>query len=81
VRIPPDAWGFIWVLTAFKAFTTLAILWFAVPWTGAVHFVWIHAIPIFAFLALVLAIPAVFWYRLVRVRAKRRRLIEAEFRV
>jgi uncharacterized integral membrane protein len=80
VTIPEDAWPFIWVLTAFKAFTLVLILWFAVPWDGSAHFVWVHSLPVFFFLGAALLGPAVFFVRLLRVRRRRRRLIEAEFR-
>jgi len=73
-------WTFLGVLVAFKAFGLVLVLLMnaspqAVAFMVAMHWPW--AVLILAGLSL----PAVWWYRMLRARAKRQRLIQSEWRV
>ncbi|MBX6753579.1 hypothetical protein [Thermorudis peleae] len=65
-------------LVAFKLWTLFVIFYFAVGWRTALFLVASHVLWIVV-LGVALAGPAVFWMRLVRVRAKRKRLIAQEW--
>ncbi|GIW05885.1 MAG: hypothetical protein KatS3mg060_0690 [Dehalococcoidia bacterium] len=71
-------WTMLGVAVAFKLFGALLILQAdqsqsAIAFVAATH--WPFLLPIFLLLG-----PAVWWWRLLRARAKRRRLIAAEWR-
>lgn len=73
-------YAYVGILVGFKIWTLIIILWLTSSWDTVVfliagHVLWIAAA------ALVVAGPATFWIRLVRVRAKRRRLQQAEWNV
>ena len=74
------AWMMIWVMIAFKVGLTIWIL-VAYP-SGynlfmqlALNWPWLLA------MVLIVAAPAVFWWRMIRVRAKRAKLQHAEWHV
>jgi hypothetical protein len=74
------AWGMVWVMIAFKVGLTMWIL-AAFP-SGqnlfmqiALNWPWLLAAAIF------LAGPSIFWWRMLRVRAKRAKLQHAEWHV
>lgn len=74
-------WPFIWILFGFKLATALIIWWFAAGSEGrysilaGTHWFWL-AIPIAA-----MSGPAVYQWRVRRVRRKRARLVAAEWMV
>ena len=73
-------WTFLGMAIGFKLITSLVIFWMQPSWYSAWFLVWMNwywpILPI-----VVLALPAMFWFRLMRVRAKRRELIRSEWRV
>jgi hypothetical protein len=73
-------YAFFGVLVAFKLFTLILIFVLMTSRSTAIflvlsHFLWIGVA------AVLIWAPAVFWLRLMRVRAKRRRLQHAEWNV
>lgn len=74
-------WPFVWILFGFKLATALIIWWFAAGSEGSysilagTHWFWL-AIPIMA-----MSGPAVYQWRVRRVRRKRARLMAAEWMV
>jgi hypothetical protein len=73
-------WTFVGVLVGFKLWSVFLIYLFAdtsgtTEFLLATHFLWI-AVPI----ALLVA-PAIFWSRLIRARARRKKLLESEWNV
>ncbi len=76
-----NAWAYFGILFAYKLWTAVLVFVFFAWSTGnlnlvlMMHFGWI------AIIAAVIAIPALYYYRLVRVRAKRERLQHSEWHV
>lgn len=73
-------YAYFGILAAFKLFTLVAILIYMSSWDTMVfvlasHVVWI------AIAAVLIAGPATFWARLVRVRSRRRQLLAQEWYV
>jgi len=73
-------WTLVWVMFTFKAVTALMIL-VMLPGEGTLSLLIAMHVPWFVGAAALVAIPGIFWYRLVRVRAKRKRLIWEEWHV
>ena len=73
-------WTLIWVLLTFKIVTVLMIA-VMLPGEGTIKLLIATHVPWFFGGAALIAIPGVFWYRLVKVRAKRKRLIWEEWHV
>lgn len=71
---------FAGILVAFKAWTLLLILVFSSSWE-TVQFLAANHVLWFAVAAVLLWGPALFWFRLVRLRARRRALIRSEWEV
>lgn len=76
----PSPWVFFGILLGFKLWTLLLVLIVAATWDTvefilATHVLWIT---VGAFL---LWAPVLFWVRLMRVRARRRELLRAEWEV
>lgn len=76
----PGPGAFIAILVGFKLWTLLVILLVATSWDtagflAATHVLWILVGTV------ALWGPAVLWYRLVRVRRRRRELLRAEWEV
>jgi hypothetical protein len=67
-------------MVAFKVVTALWIVWLQPSVHGAAFLVLTNTVW-FALVAVPLGIAALFWWRRVKVRRKRRRLIEAEWNV
>ncbi len=74
------AWTLIGVVVGLKAWAVLIVFLFD-PSAEALLFMLAMNWPIIALAAAALAVPAAFWLRLVRVRAKRRRLQWQEWHV
>jgi hypothetical protein len=75
-------WTLVGIFVVFKVVTTAAIVMFAPR--GAWNTVWFFVAFHWPFAVLGIAFaaaPALFWWRLVRVRAKRAQLQQAEWRV
>ena len=75
-------WAFVGIFVAFKVATTIMVI-LAAPagmWNTIGFFMAFHW-PVMVLGGIFAAAPAVFWWRLVRVRAKRARLEEAEWHV
>ncbi|HVX29260.1 MAG TPA: hypothetical protein VHA53_02180 [Nitrolancea sp.] len=73
-------YAYFGILVAFKLFTLVAILvymssWQAIVFVVASHVMWIGVG------AILVAGPATFWARLVRVRSRRRQLLAQEWHV
>jgi len=73
-------WTYIWVMVGFKLVTALFILWYTHAFYTVAILVAIH-IPWIVAAACLLGVPGAFWYRLVKVRARRAELIRQEFNV
>lgn len=73
-------WPFVAILVGFKLFTLIMILVVTTSWDVVWFMLATHALWIFAALMVAWA-PALFWFRLIRVRARRRKLQEAEWQV
>lgn len=76
----PSPWAFVGILVGFKLWTLLLILIFVTSWSAvwvviATHVLWI------SIAAIVLWAPTIFWMRLFRGRAKRRKLQRQEWEV
>lgn len=76
------AWTLLGIIVIFKLGTAALILYHARPASDATYAIlfathWYLLVPF----VLLIAGPAVFWYRLLRVRAKRERLHRAEWDV
>jgi hypothetical protein len=73
-------WTFFWMIVGFKVATSIAIFVMmptahnAIFQLGMNWYVFLPAL-------VVVLLPTVFWFRLLRVRAKRRKLIRAEWNV
>ena len=80
MHIPRDAWYFASVLLAFK-FILAAIILLAMSTPESLAFLLAHSAPLFLFLAAALIPIAVFWFRMLRGRARRRRLLREEFSI
>ena len=73
-------WTFLGMVIGFKLITSLLIFYLEPSFSSAVFLVGMNWYwPLLPLLLLV--VPAMFWFRLRRVRAKRRKLILAEWRV
>lgn len=72
------AWTLIGVVVGFKAWAVLLIFLMA-PTGEAVHFLIAMNWPILVGLAVLVALPATFWLRLVRTRSRRRQLVWEEW--
>ena len=73
-------WTFLGMALGFKLVTSVVIFWFDPTFASATFLFWMNWYwPILPVLLLIL--PAMFWYRLWRVRARRRDLIRSEWRV
>jgi hypothetical protein len=73
-------YAYFGILVGFKIFTLVVILWLTSSWEAVVFVVASHVLWISVALVLV-AGPAAFWARLVRVRRRRRRLLHQEWHV
>jgi hypothetical protein len=73
-------YAYFGVLAAFKLFTLVAILLYMSSWNAIVFVVANHVLWITVG-AILIAGPATFWGRLVRVRSRRRQLLAEEWRV
>lgn len=75
-------WTFVGIFVVFKVVTTAVVVALAPAgmWNTIWFFIAFHWPPMVLALFLGVA-PLIFWWRLVRVRAKRARLLEAEWRV
>ena len=73
-------WTLVWVMFTFKAVTALMIL-IMLPGEGTIPLLIAMHVPWFLGAVALLAIPGIVWYRLIRVRAKRKRLIWEEWHV
>jgi hypothetical protein len=73
-------WTLIWVLSTFKIVTVLMIV-IMLPGEGTIKTLLATHVAWFAGAAVLISIPAMFWYRLVKVRARRKRLIWQEWNV
>ena len=73
-------WTFLGMAIGFNVATSVIIFLMQPSWTSAAFLVWMNwywaVLPV-----LVVALPAMFWFRLMRVRARRRELIRSEWRV
>jgi hypothetical protein len=73
-------WTFFWMIVGFKVATSIAIFLMmptahnAIFQLGMNWYVFLPAL-------VVILLPTVFWFRLLRARAKRRKLIQAEWNV
>jgi hypothetical protein len=67
-------------MVVFKVVTALWIIWLQPSLHGAAFLALTNTVW-FALVAVPLAITALFWWRRIKVRRKRRRLIEAEWNV
>jgi len=75
-------WTMVGIFVVFKLATTALIIYHAPDAAALAIWAFIAFHWPFALAAVIFgAAPALFWYRLVRVRAKRARLQEAEWRV
>ena len=73
-------YAYFGILLGFKIFTLILILWLTSSWQAVVFVVASHVMWL-AVGAVLIAGPAAFWARLVRGRAKRRRLVHQEWHV
>lgn len=73
-------YAFFGVLVGFKIVTLILIYVVAASWSTIGFFLASHVLWI-AVGAIVIWAPALFWTRLVRVRAKRKQLLQEEWRV
>jgi hypothetical protein len=73
-------YAYFGILVAFKIFTLIVILWLTSSWQAVVFVVASHVLWLVVATVLI-AGPAAFWARLVRVRAKRRHLLRQEWHV
>lgn len=73
-------YAYIGILLAFKIFTLIVILWLTSSWEAVVFVVASHVLWLTVG-AILIAGPATFWARLVRVRARRRQLVHQEWHV
>jgi hypothetical protein len=73
-------YAYFGILAAFKLFTLVAILIYMSSWDAIIFVVVSHVLWIAVGAALV-AGPATFWARLVRVRSRRRQLLSQEWHV
>ncbi len=73
-------WTFFWMIVGFKLITSIAIF-LMMPTAHNAAFQLFMNWYVFLPALVVLCLPAVFWYRLLKVRAKRRKLIHAEWNV
>lgn len=71
---------FVGILIAFKIWTLIIILWLTSSWKTVVFLLAGHVLW-FIVAAVIVAGPAAFWARLIRVRAKRKKLQHAEWHV
>ena len=73
-------YAFLGILVGFKIWTLVIILWLTSTWQTVVFLLAGHVLWFFA-AAVLLVGPAAFWTRLIRVRAKRKKLQHAEWNV
>ncbi|HEX3723520.1 MAG TPA: hypothetical protein VHV31_12060 [Nitrolancea sp.] len=73
-------YAYFGILLAFKIFTLIVILWLTSSWQAVVFVVASHVLWLIIG-AILIAGPATFWTRLVRVRARRRQLVHQEWHV
>lgn len=73
-------YAYVGVLVGFKIWTLILILWLMSSWHAVVFIVVGHVLWIVA-IAVIVAGPATFWMRLLRARARRRKLQHAEWHV
>jgi threonine/homoserine/homoserine lactone efflux protein len=73
-------YAFLGVLVGFKIWTLIIILWLTSTWQTVVFLLAGHVLWL-AGAAVLVAGPAAFWTRLIRVRAKRKKLQHAEWNV
>jgi tetrahydromethanopterin S-methyltransferase subunit E len=73
-------YAYFGVLLAFKIFTLIVILWLMSSWEAVVFVVASHVLWLIVG-AILIAGPAAFWTRLVRVRARRRQLVHQEWHI
>lgn len=71
-------YAYVGILVGFKIWTLVIILWLTSSWQTIIFLLAGHVLW-FIVGAIIVAGPAAFWMRLVRVRAKRRRLQYAEW--
>ena len=73
-------WTYIWVLVGFKVVTAAFLLYFTHAFSTFAILIALH-IPWIAGALFMLGVPSAFWYRLLKVRARRAELIRQEFNV
>ena len=73
-------YAYFGILAGFKIFTLIVILWLTSSWQAVVFVVTSHVMWI-AVVAVLVAGPATFWARLVRVRRRRHHLLHQEWHV
>ena len=73
-------WTYIWVMVGFKLVTIAMILWFTHAFAAVAILIALH-IPWIAAAVFLMGIPSAFWYRLIKVRARRSELIWQEYNV
>ncbi len=71
-------WGYIGIMVAFKIATVAVILYYTHTLTSILIILTLHTAWIIGGLCL-LGVPATVWYRLVRMRARRAKLLRQEF--
>ncbi|HLQ35535.1 MAG TPA: hypothetical protein VK457_22835 [Chloroflexota bacterium] len=73
-------WTYIWVMVAFKIVTASFVLWYTQAFGFWVIMIALH-IPWIAGAIFLAGIPGAFYWRLVKVRARRAELLRQEFNV
>ena len=73
-------WTYIWVMVGFKLVTAGILLYFTHSYMTFAILITLH-IPWIVGAVAMLALPSAFWYRLLKVRARRSELIRQEFNV
>lgn len=72
------AWWFGGIVVGFKTWTVLLIFVFSVDWSTAWYLILNHVAWLIGIILMVWG-PLLFWYRLVRVRLRRERLVRSEW--
>jgi hypothetical protein len=73
-------WTFVWMIVGFKLITSIVIFIMVPTAHSAIFLVGMNWYIILLPIVLVI-VPGLFWWRLMRVRAKRRKLIRSEWNV
>ena len=73
-------WTYIWVMVGFKIVTAAFLLWYTHAFYTVAVLLALH-IPWMVGALVLVAVPGAFWFRLIKVRARRAELIRQEFEV